>query len=123
MLTDPDKFWRVYGIPSLAADDVYYNPEGYWNGPVWVQWQYLIFRGLINYGYYYQAEQLADIVLAAIIDQLKHDHNLWEFYSPDDQWAGYHKTYIWTGIAARMLMDLNELETGLPYVSYAYPWF
>ncbi|MCD4776087.1 MAG: hypothetical protein K8S15_08585, partial [Candidatus Aegiribacteria sp.] len=89
------------------------NPEGYWNGPVWVQWQYLIFRGLINYGYYYQAEQLAHIVLAAIIDQLKSDHNLWEFYSPDDQWAGYHKTYIWTGIAARMLMDLNELEAGL----------
>ena len=113
VLTDPDKFWRVYGIPSLAADDVYYNPEGYWNGPVWVQWQYLIFRGLINYGYYYQAEQLADIVLAAIIDQLKNDHNLWEFYSPDDQWAGYHKTYIWAGIAARMLMDLNGLETGL----------
>ena len=114
VLTDPDKFWRVYGIPSLAADDGYYNPEGYWNGPVWVQWQYLIFRGLINYGYYYQAEQLAHIVLAAIIDQLKNDHNLWEFYSPDDQWAGYHRTYIWTGIAARMLMDLNELEAGLP---------
>ncbi len=116
VLTDPEKFWRDYGIPSLAADDIYYNPEGYWNGPVWVQWQYLIFRGLINYGYYYQAEQLADIVLAAIIDQLKNDHNLWEFYSPDDQWAGYHKTYIWTGIAARMLMDLNELETDLPEV-------
>ncbi|MCD4775191.1 MAG: hypothetical protein K8S15_03970, partial [Candidatus Aegiribacteria sp.] len=42
VLTDTDKFWRVYGIPSLAADDIYYNPEGYWNGPVWVQWQYLI---------------------------------------------------------------------------------
>ena len=119
VLTDPEKFWRVYGIPSLAADDVYYNPEGYWNGPVWVQWQYLIFRGLINYGYYDQAEQLAHIVLAAMIDQLKSDHNLWEFYSPDDQWAGYHKTYIWAGIAARMLMDLNELETRLPDVSFA----
>ena len=114
VLTDPDKFWRVYGIPSLAADDSYYNPEGYWNGPIWIQWQYLIFRGLINYGYCNQAEQLAHIVLAAMIDQLKNDHNLWEFYSPDDQWAGYHKTYIWAGIAARMLMDLNELETGLP---------
>jgi hypothetical protein len=114
VLTDPDKFWRLYGIPSLAADDGYYNPEGYWNGPVWVQWQYLIFRGLINYGYYYQSEQLAHIVLAAVIDQLKNDHNLWEFYSPDDQWAGYHRTYIWAGIAARMLMDLNKLETGLP---------
>lgn len=116
VLTDPAKFWRAYGIPSLAADDGYYNPKGYWNGPVWVQWQYLIFRGLINYGYYYQAKQLAYKVLAGVIEQLKNDHNLWELYSPDDQWAGYHKTYIWTAIAARMLIDLNELETGLPDV-------
>ena len=113
VLTDTAKFWRAYGIPSLAADDSYYDPKGYWNGPVWVQWQYLIFRGLINYGYNYQAKQLAYKVLAAVIDQLKNDHNLWEFYSPDDQWAGYHKTYIWIGIAARMLIDLNKLETGL----------
>ncbi|MBN2366921.1 MAG: hypothetical protein JXL67_12195, partial [Calditrichaeota bacterium] len=42
-LTDPSRFWRSYGIPTLSAGDSYYNPMGYWNGPVWVQWQYLIF--------------------------------------------------------------------------------
>jgi glycogen debranching enzyme len=106
-LTDAKKFWRRYGVPSLAADDSYYNPTGYWNGPVWVQWDYLIERGLLQYGYKTQAQELVNRVSENMIAQLKKDHNFWEFYSPDAQWAGYHKTYIWAGIITRMMRDLQ----------------
>ncbi|RQW01517.1 MAG: hypothetical protein EH225_09470, partial [Calditrichaeota bacterium] len=105
-LTDPEKFWRKFGVPSLAADDPYYNPMGYWNGPVWVEWDYLIVHGLKQYGYHDLARELVERVAANMIAQLKKDHQLWEFYSPDDQWAGYHKQYIWAGIINRMLMDV-----------------
>ncbi|MBU0712488.1 hypothetical protein KJ762_00485, partial [bacterium] len=108
-LTDPNKFWRKYGVPSLSADDPYYNPQGYWNGPVWVEWDFFIVDGLIQYGYDDLAKELVDRVAANMIAQLKKDHNLWEFYSPDDQWAGYHKTYIWAGIINRMMMDVMQL--------------
>ena len=107
-LTDPKKFWRPYGAPSLAADDPYYNSKGYWNGPVWVEWDYLIERGLIEYGYANEARQLVNKVAANMIAQLKKDHNFWEFYSPDEQWAGYHRTYIWAGLIARMMMDVAK---------------
>lgn len=107
-LTDSNKFWRRYGVPSLAADDSYYNPKGYWNGPVWVEWNFLILHGLIQYGYTKEAKELVDRVAANMIAQLKKDHNFWEFYSPDDQWAGYHKTYIWAGIISRMLIDAAQ---------------
>mgnify|MGYP000439328897 CR=1 FL=1 len=110
-LTDTSKFWRKFGVPSLSADDPYYNPRGYWNGPVWVEWNYLIEHGLKKYGYHDQARELVDRVAENMILQLKKDHNLWEFYSPDSQWAGYHKTYIWAGIINRMLMDTYG-ETG-----------
>jgi hypothetical protein len=105
-LTDPDEFWRAYGIPTLAASDGYYNPMGYWNGPVWVQWQYLIFRGLLNYGYNDLARQLAEKVIDQVIYQLKENHWFWELYSPDDRRAGWNKAYIWSGLVARMLIDL-----------------
>jgi hypothetical protein len=105
-LTDPSKFWRKFGVPSLAADDRYYNPKGYWNGPVWVQWDYLILRGLLRYGYVKEAKELTDRVVASMVAQLKKDHNFWEFYSPDEEWAGYHRTYIWAGVVARMITDL-----------------
>jgi hypothetical protein len=107
-LTNPKKFWRKYGIPSLAADDNYYNDKGYWNGPVWVQWNYLIMNGLFKYGYKKEAKQLVDKVSSVMYDRLGYDHNLWEFYSPDDLWGGYHKTYIWAGIVNRMMKEVNS---------------
>ena len=107
-LSDPKKFWRPYGVPSLAADDSYYNAKGYWNGPVWVEWDYLIMDGLLQYGYKDLAKELVQRVAANMIAQLKKDHQFWEFYSPDEQWAGYHKQYIWAGIINRMLLDVTQ---------------
>ncbi|MDD3558544.1 MAG: hypothetical protein PHW27_08195, partial [Melioribacteraceae bacterium] len=108
---NPDEFNRKFGIPTLSADDPYYNPIGYWNGPIWIQWQYLVFRGLIDYGYYDEAIDLFNRVIDNIINQLKVDHNFWEFYSSDDYQAGWNKTYIWTGIIARMMIDVSKLKT------------
>ncbi len=108
VLTEQSKFWRKYGIPSLAADDPFYNSKGYWNGPVWVEWNYLIVNGLLDYGYKEEARELTKRVAEGMIIQLKKNHNLWEFYSPDEPWAGYHKTYIWAGIINRMLWDVYQ---------------
>jgi hypothetical protein len=107
-LENPEEFWRPYGVPTLSAKDSYYNSMGYWNGPVWVQWDYLIFRGLLEHGYQTEAEELAVRVLDNMIWHLKQDHVFWEFYSPDDRQAGWNKTYIWAGLAARFLIDLGK---------------
>ncbi|TRZ72104.1 MAG: hypothetical protein D4R97_06185, partial [Bacteroidetes bacterium] len=107
-MTNPDEFWRSYGVPTLSAKDSYYNPIGYWNGPVWIQWDYLLFRGLLDHGYKKEAEELAMKVLDNMIWHLKQDHVFWEFYSPDDREAGWNKTYIWAGLAARFLIDLQK---------------
>lgn len=109
-LTDAAKFWRPYGIPSLSASDSYYNDKGYWNGPVWVQWNYLVMKGLLDYGYTNEAGTLVKRVTEVMIDRLRKDHNLWEFYSPDDLWGGHHKTYIWAGIINRMMQDVSPFR-------------
>lgn len=106
-LTDTASFWRQYGVPSLAANDPYYNPRGYWNGPVWIQWDYLIERGLLDYGYKRVAKELVQRVKQNMIEVLKSGHELWEFYDPDSIWGGYHRTYIWAGIINRMMMDVK----------------
>ncbi len=109
-LLNQEEFWRRFGIPTLSAKDDYYNPIGYWNGPIWVPWQYLIFRGLLDYGYKTEAKQLAEKVMENIIYHLKTDHYFWEFYSADEYQAGWNKTYIWTGLIARFMIDLDSLE-------------
>ncbi len=107
VMTDTTEFWRPYGVPSLSAKDDYYNPIGYWNGPVWVQWDYLLFRGLLDHGYKKETRQLAFKVLDNMVWHLKNDHVFWELYSADDRQAGWNKTYIWAGLAARFLIDLG----------------
>jgi glycogen debranching enzyme len=109
-MQDTAEFWRPYGIPSLSATCDYYCPIGYWNGPVWVQWEYLLYRGLRDNGYTKVADQLAGRVLDNMICHLKTDHAFWEFYSADDQQAGWNKSYIWAGIAARFIIDA-EVKT------------
>ncbi len=108
-MCDTAEFWRPFGVPSLSAESEYYCPIGYWNGPVWVQWNYLLFRGLIDFGYEKEARELSGRVLANMVYHLKKDHVFWEFYSADDHQAGWNKTYIWAGIGARFLIDLNTL--------------
>ncbi|MFA8343026.1 MAG: amylo-alpha-1,6-glucosidase [Rhodothermaceae bacterium] len=109
-LLNKDEFWRRFGIPTLSADHSYYNPIGYWNGPIWVQWQYLLCEGLVKYGYKNVADELTDKVLDNVIHQLKTDHWFWEFYSADEYQAGWNKAYIWTGIVAKMLIDQAETK-------------
>ncbi len=107
-LTDTSAFWRPYGIPSLSASDSDYNPRGYWNGPAWVQWNYLVERGLLNYGYRKTAREIASRVSQGMIAVLRRTHELWEFYSPDSAWGGLHRTYIWAGLINRMMTDAQS---------------
>ena len=111
---DTKKFWREYGIPSISADLPDYDGKANrcckWNGPVWIQWNYLIFRGLIDYGYYEKADELAQKVFEAVRIQLKDSHNFYELYSPDDDKNSSSKQYIWTGIISRMMIDIQQLK-------------
>lgn len=107
-LTDPAKFWRRYGVPTLAADDPWYNPNvDYcckWNGPVWLLWDYMVYDGLKIYGYDALARELAIRMTNAVIVQLGKNHNFWESYSPDNEVLNCPQNYIWDAIMAKVLI-------------------
>jgi hypothetical protein len=109
-LTDPNEFWRRNGVPTLSADDPYYEPQikvcCQWNGAVWLLWNYLVFHGLLRYGYRAQAEELLRRVMAAVTFQLDRNHRFWESYSPDFTTLHSPRNYIWDSILARMMIDL-----------------
>jgi hypothetical protein len=113
-LTDTTKFWRKYGIPTLAADDPWYSPDvDYcckWNGPVWMLWNYMVFDGLVSYGYHDLAGQLGERMIAAAELQLRKNHNFWESYSPDNEVLNCPSNYIWDAILARLLIDLDRIK-------------
>ena len=112
-LTDPAKFWRRFGIPTLAADDPGYEPQirrcCQWNGAVWLEWNYLVFSGLRRYGYDEIARELGERrMIAAAATQLSRNHRFWESYSPDEVKLASPQSYIWDSILARVLIDLNR---------------
>lgn len=112
-LTDTTKFWRKYGVPTLAADDEWYSPYvDYcckWNGPVWLLWDYMVFDGLVSYGYHDLAVKLADKMVLAVTEQLSKNHNYWESYSPDNTVLDCPPNYIWDAIMAKVLIEKYKL--------------
>jgi hypothetical protein len=111
-LTDPKKFWRRFGVPTLAADDPGYEPQirrcCQWNGAVWLEWNYLVFSGLRRYGYEEIARELGERMLDAAGTQLSRNHRFWESYSPDEVKLASPQSYIWDSILARVLIDMSR---------------
>jgi hypothetical protein len=111
-LTDPGKFWRRFGVPTLAADDPGYQPQivrcCQWNGAVWLEWNYLVFHGLRLYGYDDVARELGERMVEAAATQLSRNHRFWESYSPDEVKLASPQSYIWDSILARVLVDLDR---------------
>jgi putative isomerase len=99
----------MYGVPTLSARDPWYSPYvDYcckWNGPVWLLWDYMVYEGLRDYGYYDLAHELSRKMLNAAIIQLKKNHNYWESYSADNEVLNSPSNYIWDSIIARLLVE------------------
>ncbi len=111
-LTDTTRFWRKYGVPTLSARDEWYSPYvDYcckWNGPVWLLWDYMVFRGLLNYGYEDLAAELGKKMIDAVRLQLSRNHNFWESYSPDNEVLNCPPNYIWDAIIARVMIEMQN---------------
>ena len=58
---DPDTFGSDFGLTTLSKDEKMFdlsvtnNPSN-WLGPIWLVANYVVFRGLLNYGYRMEAE-------------------------------------------------------------------
>lgn len=115
-LQDPTLFWRTGGIPGLAASDSYYSPDASqccrWRGPVWVQWQWLILRGLLDVGENALAVDLTRRVLEAVRVQLSEVHQFRELYNPDDLHAANDSmpNYIWSAMVALMMIESDPFK-------------
>jgi neutral trehalase len=49
-LTDPALFGTAFSVPTISKDNPVYGTD-MWRGPVWINFNYLILKGLQEYGY------------------------------------------------------------------------
>jgi glycogen debranching enzyme len=77
-LTDPDKFWTRFPIPTVAISDPCCDPEQMWRGPTWVNVNYLFIEGLNRSGRVDLATELRDRTLDLVMQR----DDIFEYYHP-----------------------------------------
>jgi hypothetical protein len=86
---DTASFNAPAGIRTLSPQEKMYdtrasgNPSS-WLGPVWINVNYLVFRGLINYGYQDEARELAEKTILLLGRDFERFGALHEYYLPEN---------------------------------------
>ena len=65
-LLNKDEFWTQYAIPTVAANEKKFSAKGYWRGPMWININWMIHRGLLRYGFKDVAGELLQKTRAAV---------------------------------------------------------
>jgi len=87
-LLDKKAFWSDYGVRSLSKYEKMYsvkatgNPSC-WLGPIWGITNYIVFRGLVKYGFYDIARELADKTLKLFENDIRECGDIHEYYDPE----------------------------------------
>jgi neutral trehalase len=105
------EFWSPHGVRTLALDEAAYRPQdGYWRGPIWVISNYLVMRGLLNYGYRTEAIELAGKTVDLLVADFRKSGGMNECYNPETgaTTAGGHFV-SWNLLSEHML---DEARTG-----------
>jgi hypothetical protein len=79
-LTNPDRFWRCYGIPASPEIPLHPAKEASFSNQVHVPWNMLLGEGLLAYGYQEEAAELLTSIMKAIIQTLKRDRSFRKYY-------------------------------------------
>lgn len=82
-LRDPQAFGTEHPVPSLAADDRRFDPDGgYYRGAVWPLMVAMVARGLTQYGMRELAREVAMGHVRAVAAVYEETETIWENYAP-----------------------------------------
>lgn len=85
---DQRTFRSPYGVRTLSRLEKMYdvraggNPSS-WLGPIWGISNYLVFRGLVKYGFYDDAQELAESTITMFGDDIAKTGAMHEYYEPE----------------------------------------
>ncbi len=84
-------FGAEFPVPSAPFNSKFFEPHSYWQGPTWINTNWLIVDGLRRYGY----KQEAEIIEAKSL-QLVREHGCYEYFSPVDGTPAGANGFSWT---------------------------
>jgi neutral trehalase len=103
LLMNHHAFGLKFSIPSVPRSTRGFDAQRYWQGPIWINMNWMIIDGLKRYGFNEEAEKLTQKTLS-----LLDDHDIWEYYNPlTGQGLGSHG-FTWT---AALGLDLIKNQS------------
>lgn len=90
-----------YAVPSYDKGEPGYSPTRPWRGPIWININWLLYRGLRRYGHHEYAQWVRQAIIG-----LPRRHGFYEYYDPDRGQGHGSDHFSWT--AALMLDVLCE---------------
>jgi hypothetical protein len=91
-ITDPETFGGERPWATVARDhEGFIEPDGdYWRGGVWLPTAYMATKALEKYGFYAEADDAAEKLLAHMSRTYRtvEPHTIWECYSPTRDYPG-----------------------------------
>lgn len=114
---DTTSFNAPAGIRSLSPLEKMYNlrasgnPSS-WQGPIWINVNYLVFRGLLNYGYTAEARELAEKTVILLGRDFERFGALHEYYLPENGEPVLNKGFQnWNFLVLNMIAWLEGRPT------------
>jgi hypothetical protein len=98
MLHDKDLFGSDFPIASVPLNSDYYKELGYWQGPTWINTNWLIIDGLERYGFHKEAERIRQISI-----KLVEMNGPYEYFSAKNGDPAGAKNFSWT---AALVVDM-----------------
>lgn len=101
-----DGFCHVPTIPSTDTNEPYFHKSNYWRGPIWVNTNWMIWLGLLKYGY----EEEAEAIRSGVFELVK-SHGFREYYNPKTGEGLGGKDFSWTSSLVMDMIKRNRKET------------
>lgn len=111
-LRNEQEFEARFGVPSLAKNERMYEPEtdtanpSNWLGPIWIVANYMIYQGLLDYGYEEEALTVARKINELLEGDLRATATIHECYHPDSGKPNFNADFLsWNILALAMRQD------------------
>jgi glycogen debranching enzyme len=91
MLAREDMFKSDFPVASVPLKAKQFDAQRYWQGPTWINTNWLIADGLERYGFKSEAKHIRDKSLQMIAE-----HGFYEYFSPLDGAPAGAKDFSWT---------------------------
>ena len=83
-LENSDEFGTEFPVPSISKKDKNFGSD-MWRGPVWINYNYMISKGLAEYGHGDSAAEIRNKTLAVINEWYNRTGTVYEFYDSENR--------------------------------------